>query len=172
MAARSLVQIAVNVALDGGLAAASVPLAHWIAAPAADPLTPLWTIRRSAPPRCCWPALPFRLSLQYWRFAGIDGPADRRRPPPSSARRCSPRLLALAGLALPNPAFPVVHALTLLVLLGTPASPIAACSTAPPAGRGDDAARSVLLVGAGEDARPVPARPGPRPPPELSASRA
>jgi hypothetical protein len=67
MAARSLVRIAVNVALDGGLAAASVPLAHWIAAPAADPFAPLWAIPAGAA-AVLLAGAPLRLSLQYWRF--------------------------------------------------------------------------------------------------------
>ena len=42
--ARSWIRIAVNVAFDGGLAALSVPVARWLADPAAPAWQPLWTI--------------------------------------------------------------------------------------------------------------------------------
>jgi FlaA1/EpsC-like NDP-sugar epimerase len=118
MAARSLLRIAVNIALDGGLAAASVPLAHWIAAPAADPFTPLWTIPAGAA-AVLLAGAPLRLSLQYWRFLGLSDLLAIAGAAALGAALFA-TLLALTGTPLPSPAFPVVHALTLLALLGTP----------------------------------------------------
>ncbi len=43
-AARSWIRIAVNVALDGGVAALSVPVARWLADPTVPVWQPLWTI--------------------------------------------------------------------------------------------------------------------------------
>ena len=71
MAARPPIRIALNVALDGMLAALAVPLARAIADPAGDWLQPLWLLPRPAHRHCCSAGLPFRLPWQYWRFAGI-----------------------------------------------------------------------------------------------------
>ncbi len=151
MAGRSSIRIAVNVALDGGLAALAVPAARWIADPAGPVLEPIWLLPAGVA-ALLLAGLPFRLSLQYWRFAGIG---DLLGLAATSALAAGLFGLAtgLAGVSLGNPAFPVVHALTLFVLLGAPrvayrwlrARPRAAPEVAPQAG-------SVLLVGALEDA--------------------
>jgi FlaA1/EpsC-like NDP-sugar epimerase len=151
MAARSLVRIAVNVALDGGLAAASVPLAHWIAAPTADPLTPLWAIPAGAA-AVLLAGSPLRLSLQYWRFLGLSDLLGVAGAAVLGAALFA-ALLALTGTALPSPAFPVVHALTLLALLGTPRvlyrqHQLRRARAGPDA---REAAATLLLVGAPED---------------------
>ena len=149
-AARSLIRIAVNVALDGGLAAASVPLARWIAEPAATALHPLWLIPLGAA-ALLLAGLPFRLSLQYWRFAGIG---DLLTVAASAATGAAvfAILAALLGQASGNPAFPIVHALTLLVLLGAPrvAYRWLRGRSVPRSLEAD--ATSVLLVGEPEDA--------------------
>jgi O-antigen biosynthesis protein WbqV len=118
MATRSLLRIALNVLADGVLAAAAVPLAHWIAAPVADPYTPLWMIPVGTAALLVAGA-PLRLSLQYWRFAG---PSDLLAVAGASALGAAlfAAVLALTHTTLPSPAFPVVHALCLLALLGTP----------------------------------------------------
>ncbi len=150
MAARSLVRIAVNVALDGGLAAASVPVAHWIAAPTAEPFHPLWTI-----PACAAALLlagaPFRLSLQYWRFLGLSDLLAVAGAAVLGAGLFA-ALLTLTGTALPSPAFPAVHALTLLALLGTPRA-LYRRHQLRRAHAGTEArdAAALLLVGAPED---------------------
>ncbi len=151
MAARSLVRIAVNVALDGGLAAASVPLAHWIAAPAADPLTPLWAIPAGAA-AVLLAGAPLRLSLQYWRFLGLSDLLGVAGAAALGAALFA-TLLALTGTPLPSPAFPVVHALTLLALLGTPRVLYRQHQLRRPRAGPDarDAAATLLLVGAPED---------------------
>jgi FlaA1/EpsC-like NDP-sugar epimerase len=148
-AARSLIRIAVNVALDGMLSAAAVPLARWIADPSGTALGPLWLLPLGAA-ALLLAGLPFRLSLQYWRFAGIDDLLG-------VAASCAvgavlfAAVLALAGLTPANPAFPVILALTLLVMLGIPR--VAYRRLHSRAGRPrEDTVRSVLLVGSGEDA--------------------
>jgi O-antigen biosynthesis protein WbqV len=117
-AARSLIRIAVNVALDGGMAALSVPVARWLAGPAGPILHPLWEIPLGA--LCLLLAgLPFRLSLQYWRFAAIG---DLLTVAASAALGAGLFAAAtfLAGISQPSPAFPAILALTLLFFLGTP----------------------------------------------------
>jgi FlaA1/EpsC-like NDP-sugar epimerase len=149
-AARSSIRIAVNVALDGGMAALSVPVARWLAEPTAPVLHPLWEIPLGAV--CLLLAgLPFRLPLQYWRFAAIG---DLLTVAASAALGAA--LFAgaayLAGISQPNTAFPAVHALTLLFLLGTPRV-FYRWRRARPAGRPAEVdAASILLVGSIEDA--------------------
>ncbi|MEA2727785.1 MAG: hypothetical protein QOF70_2260, partial [Acetobacteraceae bacterium] len=114
-AARSLIRIAVNVALDGGLAALSVPVARWLADPSTPALHPLWTIPLGAI-SLLLAGIPFRLSLQYWRFAAIG---DLLTVAASAALGAAlfTGATTIAGVAQPNPAFPFVHALTLLLAL-------------------------------------------------------
>jgi O-antigen biosynthesis protein WbqV len=150
MAARSLVRIAVNVALDGGLAAVSVPLSHWIAAPAADPFAPIWSIPAGAAALLLAGA-PLRLSLQYWRFLGLSDLLAVAGAAVLGAALFA-AVLALAGVASPSPAFPVVHALTLLALLGTPRVLYRQHHLRRPrAGMEARDAAALLLVGAVED---------------------
>src|SRR5579872_5005853 len=67
---RSVLRIALNVLLDGALAALAVPAARWLAAPGTDWLQPLWTLPAGSA-GLLLAGVPFQLSLQYWRFAGI-----------------------------------------------------------------------------------------------------
>jgi len=148
-AARSLIRIAVNVAIDGVLAAVAVPVAWWItdpagAIPAAAFVIPLGAFA------LLLSGLPFRLSRQYWRFAGM---ADLLTVTASSALGAvlfSLFLLA-RGWGPPSIGFPLAHGLTLLALLGSPRvayrwfrsrdqSPVAQAD-----------ATSVLVVGQTED---------------------
>ena len=107
-----------NVLADGVLAAAAVILANWIAMPGASPVAPGWTIPLGAAALLLAGA-PLRLSLQYWRFAGLSD---------LLVVACAAALgaglyavvLTLMHVALPSPLFPVVHALCLLALLGLP----------------------------------------------------
>ena len=118
VAARSLIRIAVNVALDGGLAALSVPLARWLADPTLPVWQPLWTIPLGA--MCLLLAgLPFRLSLQYWRFAALGDLLTVAASAATGATLFS-AATALTDAAPANLAFPAIHALTLLLLLGAP----------------------------------------------------
>ncbi|HME27562.1 MAG TPA: nucleoside-diphosphate sugar epimerase/dehydratase [Acetobacteraceae bacterium] len=118
MAARPPVRIALNVAIDGALAALAVPLARAAADPTGAWLDPPWLPAAGAA-TLLLAGLPFRLPWQYWRFAGID---DLLGVAWSSALGAAlfSLVLALTGTPSGNPAFPVVYALTLLVLLGAP----------------------------------------------------
>src|SRR5271166_3133440 len=148
---RSLIRIALNVALDGIAAGAAVPVSRWVADPAGDWLHPLWTIPAGAA-ALLLAGLAFRLPWQYWRFAGLG---DLLGVAGSSVFGAA--LFALfmhvAGVPLSNPALPVIHTLTLLAFLGAPRV-IYRRSQVHMSGRpgqSEDDVPSVLLVGAGED---------------------
>jgi O-antigen biosynthesis protein WbqV len=151
---RSLDRLLLNIVLDGMLAALAVPLARWIAAPGFAVLSPLWELPAGAVALLIG-GLPFRLSLQYWRFAGIN---DLLGLVGGSLGGAAVFALLLWSLELPWPSlsFPVIHALTLLVVLGTPR---AAYRLSKGRARGlvrraeeTTAEQTVLLVGAGEGA--------------------
>ena len=148
MAARPAhIRIALNIGVDAVLAGAAVPLARWLAAPQADPLVPLWTIAWGAA-ALLLAGLPFRLSTQYWRFAGA-GDLLGVAAASIAAAAIFPVALHEAHLPFPSPAFPALHALVLMVLLAMPriAYRLMQESHAPQDGQ---AALPVLLVGAGE----------------------
>ncbi len=149
-ATRSLIRIAVNVALDGGMAAVSVPVARWLADPAAPAVHPLWEIPLGAV--CLLLAgIPFRLSLQYWRFAAIG---DLLTVAASAAAGATlfAAATALLTAAPANPAFPAIHALTLLLFLGAPRVGYRWRRGRPNPGPTTIDAASILLVGSIEDA--------------------
>ena len=151
-ASRSLIRIAINIVLDGALAALAVPLARWIADPGGAWLQPLWLLAGGAG-AVLLAGLPFRLSLQYWRFAGL-GDLIGVVGCSIGAALLFALLMATAGIAPGNPALPVVHALTLMVLLGAPRVIYRRLQYGPSKG-GDDPgtdADLVLVVGSGEDA--------------------
>jgi len=149
-ATRPLLRIVVNVVLDGALAALAVPLARWLADPAAPLAEPAWL--PAAGTACLLLAgLPFRLSQQYWRFAGIGDLMGV-----AGASVLAALLMWLlqhaAGVPPASAAEPAILALVLLVLLGAPRVLYRRLQFRYPgaaeAGEGDAA----LLVGAGEDA--------------------
>ena len=150
---RPLLRIAINVALDGALAALAVPLARWIADPADTWLHPLWLMAGGAG-AVLLAGLPFRLSQQHWRFAGL-GDLISVVGCSIGAALLFAMLMAAAGIAPANPALPVVHAFTLLMLLGAPRViyrrlQFGANRTGPD--DSGDNADWVLVVGSGEDA--------------------
>ncbi len=150
MAARpALFRIAVNVGVDALLAGTAVVLARWLAAPAANPLLPVWTIAWGAV-ALLLAGLPFRLSTQYWRFAGA-GDLLNVGAAAVAAAAIYPLALHEAGVPFPGPAFPVLHALTLTVLLALPRViyRLTQESRMPP---DNGRAAPVLVVGAGEAA--------------------
>jgi FlaA1/EpsC-like NDP-sugar epimerase len=149
-AARSLIRIAVNVALDGGLAALSVPVARWLADPAAPAFLPLWAIPLGAL-TLLLAGIPFRLSLQYWRFAAIGDLLTVAASATLGAILFT-GTATIAGLPQPNPAFPVVHALTLLFALGAPRVAYRWRRVRPAPKTPHHDAASILLVGSIEDA--------------------
>lgn len=149
-AARSLIRIAVNVALDALLAAIAVPVARWIADPAGSAMTPLWLIPAGAVALLI-AGVPFRLSRQYWRFAGIEDLLTVAASSGAGATLFA--MFAMAGGATSaNPAFPVVHALTMLVLLGAPRVFYRRLRLRGVGQPPHAEAESILLVGEGEDA--------------------
>ena len=148
---RPLNRILLNVVLDGVLAALATPLARYIADPGGGLLRPLWFVAGGAITLVV-AGLPFRMPQQYWRFAGIEDLLGLVGSCVVSALLFA-ILLTASGFALPTPTFPVVHALTLVMALGTPRV-IYRMRLAQRAARagGQDAAQSVLLVGAGDGA--------------------
>ncbi len=149
-AARSLIRIVVNIALDGLLAALAVPVARWIADPAGDVVHPLWLVPLGALALLLAGA-PFGLSRQYWRFAGIE---DLLTVGASSVVGAA--LLALLtvsfGMPTSNPAFPVIHALTMLVMLGAPRVFYRRLRLRDSGRAAEADITSIVLVGDGEDA--------------------
>jgi O-antigen biosynthesis protein WbqV len=143
----STFRIAVNVALDGLLGASAVVAARVLLAPDADPVAPAWTVLWGAV-SLLLAGLPFRLAVQYWRFAG---PGDLLGVAAASLTGAALFSLALhgTGLSVPAPTFPAVHALTLMVLL---AAPRIFYRLLQEGTAGGDGAQPVLLVGAGEPA--------------------
>jgi FlaA1/EpsC-like NDP-sugar epimerase len=148
--ARSWIRIAVNVAFDGGLAALSVPVARWLADPAVPAWQPLWTIPLGA--ACLLiGGLPFRLSLQYWRFAAI-GDVMIVAASATAGAALFATITALTTGAPANSAFPAIHALTLLLFLGAPRVYYRWRRGRPVTKAAHLDAASILLVGSIEDA--------------------
>ncbi len=146
---RSVNRILLNVALDGVLAAVATLLARYIADPGGGLLHPLWFLAGGAITLLV-AGLPFRMPQQYWRFAGIEDLLGLVGSSVVSAALFA-LLLRVSGFPLPTPTFPVVHALTLIVALGTPRV-VYRLRLARRAGREGADAQSVLLVGAGDGA--------------------
>ena len=145
---RSLTRILQNAGLDGLLAALAVPLAQFLAAPEADPFDPAWAIPWGAAALLI-ADLPFRLSVQYWRFAGVSDLLSVAAAAVAAAA-LFPVALVEAGRHPVTLAFPAVHALVLMVLLSVPRIAYRLMQENPV--REGSAAQSVLLVGAGEGA--------------------
>jgi O-antigen biosynthesis protein WbqV len=149
---RSLSRIALNIVLDGVLACLALPAAWWIANPAAGGFSAA-TALPVALICLLLGGLPFRLSLQYWRFAGSR---DLLGVAGSSATGAVLTALVLhaLGQTLPSKTFPLVHALTLLALLGAPRViyRMAKGHVARASAEFAPSVEPVLLVGAGEGA--------------------
>ena len=146
---RSALRIALNVGLDGGLAALAVPLSRWLANPEADPLLPLWPIAWGAA-SLLLAGLPFRLSTQYWRFATISDLVGVCAASVAATAVFIIGLVAGAGVQPTTPAAPALYLMSLVLLLGLPRIAYRMMQGEPPA----DGAMSqpILLVGAGEGA--------------------
>jgi O-antigen biosynthesis protein WbqV len=149
-ATRSLIRIAVNAALDGGLAALSVPVARWLADPGGPVLHPLWTIPFGAI-SLLLAGIPFRLSLQYWRFAAIGDLLTLAASAAAGAALFTAVTTLLVG-APPTVGFPIIHALTLLLFLGAPRVGYLWRRGRPATRPAHIDASSILLVGGIEDA--------------------
>ena len=94
--------------------------------------------------------IPFRLSLQYWRFAAIG---DLVTVVASAAVGAGlfAVVASLMGLPSSSAAFPIIHALTLLALLGAPRVLYRWVRGRRALGQTPADASSVLLVGGIED---------------------
>jgi len=104
-------------ALDGVLSALSAPVARYLADPHGGLLHPLWFLASGAITLLV-SGLPFRMPQQYWRFSGLGDLISI-----ACASAVSAGLFAVGlevtGFALPTPTFPVIHALVLVVALGS-----------------------------------------------------
>ncbi len=145
---RALRRILLNVLLDGALAAVATPLARYLADPTGGLLHPLWFIAGGAITLLV-AGLPFRMPQQYWRFSGIEDLLGVVGSSMISAALFAMLLLA-SGFPLPTSTFPVIHALTLIVALGTPRVIYRLRRGRNRTGEGD--AQAILLAGAGENA--------------------
>jgi O-antigen biosynthesis protein WbqV len=147
---RSLSRIAINVALDGALAAIAAPIARYLADPGGGLLHPLWFVAGGGI-TLLLAGLPFRLSQQYWRFSGLSDLLDVAAGSIASAALFA-LLLVVTGFRLPTVTFPVVHALTLAALLGAPRLAYRVYHGRARMAAGGTAVQTVLLVGAGDAA--------------------
>jgi O-antigen biosynthesis protein WbqV len=147
---RPLSRIAVNIALDGALAAVAAPIARYLADPGGGLLHPLWFIAGGGI-TLLLAGLPFRLSQQYWRFAGLSDLLDVAAGSIISAAMFA-GLLAFTGFKLPTVTFPVIHALTLAALLGAPRLAYRVYHGRARITADDPPVQTVLLVGAGDAA--------------------
>ncbi len=145
---RALKRILLNVLLDGALAAIATPLARYLADPTGGLLHPLWFIAGGAITLLV-AGLPFRMPQQYWRFSGIEDLLGVVGSSIISAALFA-GLLLVSGFPLPTATFPLIHALTLIVALGTPRVVYRLRRGRRRAGEGD--AQAILLAGAGENA--------------------
>ncbi|MFT8418094.1 MAG: nucleoside-diphosphate sugar epimerase/dehydratase [Acetobacter sp.] len=109
-------RIAVNILLDGTLAALAAPLARWLAAPQDGLLHPLWFLAGGGISLAV-SGIPFRMPQQYWRFSGVSDLLGIAGASVASALLFCVGLV-WAGFSLPSPTFPIIYALVLLVLLG------------------------------------------------------
>jgi len=144
-------RILLNLALDSVLAALAVPLAMLlVAAPWPDQVWWLGALPGAAA-MLLLAGLPVRLPQQYWRYAGLPDLLSVAIAAAGGAALFWGGLVALGVERPANPAFPVVHALALAVLLALPR----VAARIHHARRGPDngvAPQSVLLVGAGDGA--------------------
>ncbi len=147
---RSVNRILVNIALDGALAATAAPLARWVADPQGGLLHPLWFLAGGGITLLLG-GLPFRLSQQYWRFSGLSDLMGVMGGSVACAGLFA-LLLEVTGFHLPTVTFPIVHALTLMVLLGVPRLGYRLYRGRPRRASDDPALERVLLVGAGDAA--------------------
>jgi FlaA1/EpsC-like NDP-sugar epimerase len=147
---RSVSRILVNITLDGALAAVAAPVARWIADPGGGLLHPLWFIAGGGITLLLG-GLPFRLSQQYWRFAGISDLAGVVGGSVASAAMFS-ALLLLTGFPLPTITFPIIHAFVLASFLGAPRLAYRLYHGRSRVAADDPRLQRVLLIGAGEAA--------------------
>ncbi len=139
------VRMAVNITLDGLMAALAVALSFWLANPA-HPWPEPYVLPLAGAAAICLIGIPFGLSRLHWRFISFQDLALL-----AAASMVTAIMLVLlmigAGLPLPSPAFPAILTLVLLVFLTGPKflyrlarQPSGEC----------EAAQTAMLVGNGE----------------------
>ncbi len=146
---RPLNRILVNVLLDGALAAVAAPIARWLADPQGGLIHPLWFLAGGAITLLVG-GVPFRMPQQYWRFSGVADLLGIAGASVASALLFAALLLG-TGFRLPSITFPIIHALTLLVMLGS-LRIVYRLSQGRPIGGSAVQTQRVLLVGADEAA--------------------
>ncbi len=147
---RSVFRLLVNVALDGALAAVAAPIARWIADPQHGLYHPLWFLAGGGITLLLG-GLPFRLSQQYWRFSGLSDLIGVAGSSIATAGLFALLLLA-TGFPWPTVTFPIVHAMTLAVLLGAPRLGYRLYHGRARIAADDPGVERILLVGAGDAA--------------------
>lgn len=147
---RSVSRILVNVALDGALAAAAAPIARWIADPQGGLIHPFWFLAGGGITLLLG-GLPFRLSQQYWRFSGISDLVGVAGGSIAAALMFALLLIA-TGFPWPTETFPLVHAMTLAILLGAPRLAYRLYHARSRIAADDPGLERILLIGSGEGA--------------------
>lgn len=141
-------RMAVNIVVDGVLAALGVGVSFWLA----DPTQP-WPspyLLPAAGAVVVWLiGVPFGLSRLHWRYISFRDLAMIGAAAVVTALMLV-LLLVGAGIPLPSPAFPIILALTLVVLLTGPKL-LYRLARSRTAERGE-AAQAAVLVGTGESA--------------------
>ena len=145
---RSALRIGVNIFLDGTLAALAVPLSRWLINPTADPFVQPWTILWGAV-ALLMAGAPFRLATQYWRFATLGDLVGVGAASVAAAAVFTLGLV-VAGTPPPSPALPMIHTMTLMLMLGLPR--VAYRMLQESGGEAPAQGQDVLLIGAGEGA--------------------
>lgn len=145
MTKRRLANLALNMALDGALAALAVLLAGWLANPA-SPLPQAALLPAGGAIAIWLIGVPFGLSRLHWRFTAM-----RDLALVGGAGIVAAILLILliigAGLDMPSPSYPAILAISMLVCLATPRLiyRLLRHPAAPPTGE-----TTTILVGTGE----------------------
>ncbi|MCO6419675.1 polysaccharide biosynthesis protein [Siccirubricoccus sp. KC 17139] len=145
-------RILLNLLLDSALAGLALPLALLLASPGEWPPAAWWLGGiPGAALALALAGLPVRLSQQYWRFAGLRDLLGIAGAALLGALIFWGGLLALDAWRPGNPAFPVLHALVLGLLLGLPRIAGRLQQTRH-AAEAEASAQPVLLVGTGDAA--------------------
>jgi FlaA1/EpsC-like NDP-sugar epimerase len=151
MAATARDRILTNLGLDAAVAALSVPVAVWLAAPGAWPPATWWLLGlpcgAAALALAGWP---LKLPWQYWRFASLPELLASSGAAAAAAAIFWALLHVAGAWRPPNLAFPAIHALALAALLAAPriAARLRHAGRAVPLD--GTPAQSVLVVGAGD----------------------